>query len=155
MCSISPLASFSSSYRRDYKSLYDDLPSYECVYSHLPRTTDKNYVVSWTIINKHLFLFDVGTYISIGCDSFNIDTERIEKFLGMKFSKNDLSIFDKKRYENGVIPARWFSGTLYIKRFPQGFKDADDYEYRNAAFTRLAFEKGILIEEKNVTRMNE
>jgi hypothetical protein len=154
MCNVSPLSSyFSLSPLGDYKALYDDLPSYH-VYTSLPRTADKNYVANWIIINKHLYLFDVGPYITI--DSIiNVDISRVEKFLNTKFSKDILPVSDKKdkRFKNGVIPAVWFTDTLYIKRFPNEGEDALENEYKNEKFTRLVFDKGRLIEERTVSNM--
>jgi hypothetical protein len=73
----------------------------------------------------------------------------------MKFSKDNLSKSDKKRYKNGVIPATWFTDTLYIKRFPNKGEDGMSPEYNRAAFIRLVFKKGILTDEKKMTSMNE
>jgi hypothetical protein len=155
MCSVSPLSSFFSlSPQGDYKSLYKDLFTLIYTHSSLPQIEDKNYVASWTVINRHLYLYDIMPHISIDTVQ-NIDLGRIEKFLFMKFSKDNLSRSDRRRYKNGVIPATWFTDTLYIKRFPDKGEKTDSFEYNNAAFIRLVFEKGILTEEKKVTDMNE
>jgi hypothetical protein len=79
MCSVSPLSSFFSlSPQGDYKSLYKDLFTLINVYTHfpLPQTEDKNYVANWTVINRHLYLFDIMPHISIDTVQ-NIDLGRI------------------------------------------------------------------------------
>jgi hypothetical protein len=159
MCSVSPLSSFFSlSPSGGYETICKDLPSYHLDYFSLPVSADKNYIAFWTIINKQLYLFNVTGYAPVDSNHIvdnNIYFDRIEKFLFMKFSKDNLSKSDRKRYENGVIPAMWFTDTLYIKRFPNKDEDGLSTEYNNTEFIRLVFEKGILTEEKKVTGMNE
>jgi hypothetical protein len=150
MCSISPLSSLTG-----YKSVYKELSDCEVDFDR-PVFKDKNYTAYWTIIGNRLYLYDVDYLCAFDNDS-KCNLVNIEKFINTKFSKKNLSESDRKdeHLKNGVIPAVWFTGTLYIKRDPNKGEHFWKNEYRNEKFTRLVFDKGHLIEEKTVSNMNE
>jgi hypothetical protein len=149
MCNISPLSSISG-----YDTVYNDRESCRINYG-IPMRLDKNYQAHWTIINNMLYLYDVVYMCARDSSSLNLNHDNIEKFLNTKFSKNILSRADKELYKNGVIPAKWFTGKLYIKRFPKREEYAFGNDYQSEEFLCLVFNKGHLIEEKTVSNMNE
>jgi hypothetical protein len=147
MCDISPLSYFTG-----YEYVYGDYDICE-TYSTLPKYPDKNYIAHWTIIDDMLYMYDVKNACAIfENDDDKLDNSFIEMFLKVKFSKDFLSETDKKneRLKNGVIPAIWFTDTLYIKRYPKEGENSWRDEYRLESFTRLIFDKGHLIDEELV-----
>jgi hypothetical protein len=150
MCNISPLSSISG-----YDTVYNDKEQCRINYG-MPMIQDKNYQALWTIINDVLYLYDVVFMCARDSSSLKLDYDNIEKFLNAKFLKKSLSKADKKNelYKNGVIPAKWFTGKLYIKRFPKREEYAFGNDYRSEEFLCFVFEKGRLIEEKGVTSMD-
>jgi hypothetical protein len=147
LCDVSPLYQLGG-----YKDVYDGFGDCHHFYG-IPKSQDKNYIAFWTIIDDMLLLYDVRKSCAIpesGDD--NLDAGYIEKFLNAKFSKDFLPIPARKdeRFKNGVIPAVWFTDTLYIKRHPDGKKWYDLDKYNKESFTRLTFDKGRLMEEKQV-----
>jgi hypothetical protein len=130
MMSESPLAVIS-----EYKNIFQRILIEE-VAEDLPRINEKSFTAKWTIINNSLYLYDIligGGYVTEnGCfHVFDSEPEinaiykqahanrfsTVEKFLSRKFTK--IKSFDKK-----VMLADWYSGTLYMKRFP---KDKEFY----------------------------
>jgi hypothetical protein len=148
LINISPLSSLSG-----YKSVYKEEGCIFVNYSG-PLVQDKNYDAFWTIIDNKLCLYDVES-IDFSDTKPKLDIKNMEDFLKTKFSKDNLpeSIKKNERFKNGVIPAVWFSDTLYIKRVPRKEEDcwAPDYQYE--PFTRLIFKEGRLIGKKTVTSM--
>jgi hypothetical protein len=153
MCDISPLSSLTG-----YKSVYKEYDICEINFG-LPMSQDKNYSADWAIIGNMLYLFDVEFICSHDNDK-KLNPDNIEKFLNTKFSKELLSRYDYKDefLKNGVIPAVWFTDTLYIKRFPNQSENWVECDYKCEDFTCLVFDKGRLIKEslvKNIMRFNK
>jgi hypothetical protein len=147
MCDISPLSLLSS-----YKYIYEEYGDCEINYG-LPMFQDKNYLAFWTIIDSMLYLYDVKNDCTHDSSEYNnFKPDNIEKFLNAKFSKDFLPVSEREneRFKNGVIPAIWFTDTLYIKRYPKEGEHYWESEYDNESFTRLVFDKGRLMEEKQV-----
>jgi hypothetical protein len=151
MCSDSPLSPLTG-----YKDIYKEKGICEIDYSW-PIHQDKNYLTCWTIIDSMLYLYDVKNVCTFDSIEYhNPERKNIEKFLHAKFSRNPLPENARRdeRYKSGVIPAAWFTGVLYIKRYPEEGELFKDYEkYKNAKFTRLTFNKGRLTEETVVSYM--
>jgi hypothetical protein len=150
MCSISPLSILTG-----YESLYRERGICEISFG-IPMAQDKNYAAYWTVIDGMLYLCDVK-YICSSDSNYTPKRNGIEKFLKTKFSKKNLSKSDSEdeRFKKGVIPAVWFSDTLYIKRFPRKDEYAWGRYFKKGKFFRLIFEKGRLTDEKIVSSMGK
>jgi hypothetical protein len=151
MCGFSPLSPLNG-----YGQVYKDYTDCDIDYG-IPMVADKNYAAFWTIIDSMLYLYDMDL-ICTTQNRLKPDPANMEKFLNATFSKNLLPKSDRKdeRYKNGVIPAVWFTGTLYVKRFPQEEKGEAFWkeEYRDEKHSRLKFDKGRLTEERLVSVEN-
>jgi hypothetical protein len=135
----SPLAHFNN-----YDTVY--LQAEVCLYDH-SAPMDKRYIAQWILIEKKLYLFNVLTNCLIPTKS-QLPLENIENFLGMKFSKDirrKFKIIKQKlpdrASQHGVIPAVWFSDTLYAQSYTQRKFDSMMTKYYNM----LIFDKGVLI----------
>jgi len=107
---------------------------------------DKNYQAAWIVINDELYLFDIVN----DCDVRKLlPLKYMEKFLNLKFSKSKVKYYiqQSKTVKQGVIPAVWFSDTLYIKKCPSDLKGWDYYETYDY---RLIFYKGRLLQAQKV-----
>jgi len=140
------------------KSPLSSLNRFDSVYSEFgyciieddasPGFQDKNYIAKWILINRKLFLFDIQN------DCFlqkKMPLKKMELFVGSKFTKSKSIIGNTSRIlEHGVLPAFWFSDTLFVKKSSkQVFISADYYDTYDLC---LIFDKGQLIKEINVKK---
>ena len=132
MLSESPL-SFFDNYEIIYASDIDHgHPMFE------PYFQEKNYSAKWIILDDKLYLYDIvfGSQKAkedvIGDSSLKV----VEKLISKKFTK--IKSFDQK-----VIFASWYSGTLYFKRKQEKRKYTEsDCEYSCRPMTKITVEKG-------------
>jgi hypothetical protein len=174
MCGISPLSPLSG-----YDTVYKGFSHCEAFFT-IPVMQDKNYYAWWTIVDNKLFLYGVQSFCQVhGRDDshlrrkvitkdnrerfvtdydislYLLDFDRMEKFLNVKLSKELLPSSERKkeRYKNGVIHAVWFTGVLFLKRFPRDDEPFGSQEYHDEPFIRLEFDKGHLIKTDVATCM--
>jgi hypothetical protein len=112
-----------------------------------PVIVDKRYLAQWIIIDKKLYLFNVSRNCTDTIRA-KLPLENMEIFLDMKFSKEVKGKFKivKRKLpdrvsKHGVIPAVWFSDTLYAQFLTVRFHDYVETKYYNM----LIFDKGMLI----------
>jgi len=141
--SKSPLSCFNR-----FDSIYSDFGYCINEVDVRPGFQDKNYIAHWIIINRKLFLLDIQN------DCFlhkKMPLKTMERFVGAKFIKSKSIIGNSSRIlEHGVLPAYWFSDTLYIKKWSnEMFEPANYYDTYDLC---LIFDKGQLIKEINVKK---
>lgn len=158
LMSFSPLHFF-----KGYRDLYPDLPFTISTFIYATRgSEDKRYAAVWIIQNDSIYLADIDFH-PLYLDTFPPQEKLpppkekligiMEDFLGAKFQA-DLR-FDKpqpydKQSVNGIIPARWVDGWLYIKRI-QRIEQETLTEWRETVpFLLLKFQKGKLLSVEEV-----
>jgi hypothetical protein len=174
MCSISPLSPLPG-----YDTVYNENPRGQAFFT-IPVMLEKNYYAWWTVVNRKLFLYGVQSFFEVRDSShlrrkihlkdttvtylpeldssfYELDFGKMEKFLNVKASRKLLPSRERKneRYKDGVIHAAWFTGALFLKRFPRDDEPFGSYEYYNEPYFRLDFRKGRLIRATVVTSMSE
>jgi hypothetical protein len=154
MCNDSPLSLFTG-----YDSVFREYNDCRIDYEGILKVSDKNYYAFWTIIDNMLYLYDVKYACARDSIEYkNFKRDSIETFLNAKFSRDILPKSAKKdeHFKNGVIPAVWFSDTLYIKRNLELREVREsDIEYLNEPFTCLIFKERRFVGEKIVSSMNK
>ena len=155
MCSESPLSSFAK-----FKNIFPNVWPYGEDYNPF----QQNFKAKWKIKNNMLYLYDILFYDEILMDDvvFTIPENKkddnynkaytnrfktVEKLTGKRFEKID-------SFEQEIILADWYSGTLYIKRFVDFSKERfADYYYDCEPFDKIVIEKGkiISIDKTNFT----
>ena len=139
----SPLSFF-----ENYKKIYPNVPMCLAEY-HLPYLMDeKNYVPKWVIVNDMLFLYDIR--FLEGNHEFNreylIRFKPIEKLTGKTFQQTP--------YINvKAIFADWFSGALYLKRYPEKNEKYWDRDYKCEPFYKIVLESGKIISKEKTNYM--
>ena len=151
----SPLSFFDN-----YKKIYPNVPEYE-IKNLFPNWHEKNYMPKWTIVNGLLYLLDIDF---LGRNDKFLDPEyekkrkepydreypirfqAVEDLTGKKFLH--LPALNKK-----AIFADWFSGTLFIKRYPEKDEDPWGGKYKNEPFYKLVFENGIIVSKETTNYM--
>lgn len=147
----SPLAYFNG-----YKSIYRDDPStvltYYDPFPPLPYRTDgiseKEYIATWVMLNDQLYLCNVWIHSKKPDEKFIYP--RMEKLVGKTFSKRNISKIDIPVPSYGLIPAKWFTDTLFIKKANQLEKPLQRNEWQVKPYLRLIFKKGKLVSIETV-----
>ena len=138
----SPLSFF-----KNYKEIYPNEPVVFVTYA-IPISDEKNYVPKWVIVNDMLYLYNIS-FIS-GNHEFNneylIRFQPIEKLTGKKFQQTP--------YVNvKVIFADWFSGVMYLKRYPEKIEEYWESDYNCEPFYKLLLENGKIVSKEKTNYM--
>lgn len=157
MC-FSPLHSF-----KGYRDLYPDLPfTISCMPQYATQgRAEKRYAAVWIVQNDSIYLADIDFY-PLYLETFPPQEKLpppkekligiMEKFLGAKFQTDrrfDKSLLRKDAVQ-GVIPAKWVNGWIYIKRI-QRIKQETWAEWnKEVPFLILKFRKGKLLSVEEV-----
>lgn len=111
---------------------------------------DKNYEAIWKIVNDTLYLSDIRFSSLEGqhTDAFlkfphDEQYKAIEHLTGIPFRFDAELSKVAPRSPSGVLPARWFSGTIRVVRSPRNSQAVPP------KVRRLTFEKGKLIRIEN------
>jgi hypothetical protein len=139
--SKSPLSHFNK-----FDSVYSEFMF--CVYDdHIPIFIDKNYIAKWIILDDQLLLYNVLNHCESDSTKIQMPLVNMERFLKVKFSKKADYVKSSKMLKHGVIPAVWFTDTLFVKKFPDTFVY---FSYYNKYDKVLVFDKGLLINSEDV-----
>lgn len=120
------------------------------VYHSRPLAFDKNYTIRWKIADSMLYVagfdfFTVGVYGSKAYfDSEEEPFTELEKLTGERFARTSPAARIRPRSPYGAMPARWFSGRLCLKPYPDW--DFTSYEQWQAMpVYELTFRDGKLL----------
>ena len=133
-----------------YETIYPNT-SLRILYDFWDQYWDKPYIINWTIIDSSLYLLDIPLIsydVKYGarpdCQELTLKNKTryktIEKLTGIKFAHPAFNVpdnFKSKINPNGVLPAKWFSGKLYIK--PLAYIDRQYYELKTSDDVELSF----------------
>lgn len=134
MCSQSPLCGFDG-----YKHLFGKSAS-EPIDPTVPVDIDKNYRARWVIKDGGLYL--CGIEILKGADDKLYLYTAIEKLTNRQFIK-DATFFSE--YPDGILPATWFTDSIYLKRLPTSDENYCDCNYRCESFNEVFFKDGKIV----------
>lgn len=158
--SVSPLAAFDG-----YLDLYPQVPnplgyheSWDVTYGDR-MAREKNYSVTWKIADGKLYLSDLY-FFTLDIPEYdykdyfkpdeNARFTAIEKLTGKKFDRSSHVARIKPQSPYGVIPATWFSDTLYIMEQLDPFDIASPDNSGKPQVFRLVFSSGCLINTKKL-----
>ena len=120
------------------------------IYHSRPLAFDKNYTIRWKIADSMLYVagfdfFTVGVYGSKAYfDSEEEPFTELEKLTGERFARTSPAARIRPRSPYGAMPARWFSGRLCLKPYPDW--DFTSYEQWQAMpVYELTFRDGKLL----------
>ncbi len=148
----SPLAYFNG-----YKSIYRDDPlmvliSLSSEYPPPPYgsegVSEKEYIATWVLLNNQLYLCNIWIRFIYRDDKFLYPP--MEKLVGKAFSKKNISKIDIPIPFYGLMPATWFTDTLFIKKANQREKPLQADEWQVKPYLRLIFKKGKLVSTETV-----
>ena len=133
MLSESPLSVFDN-----YKEIYMPSKEWHPPFDMYPYFSEKNYSAKWIMLDDKLYLYDAEVFSSneeMGGFTGDSSLKLVEKLIGKKFTK--IKSFDQK-----VIFASWYSGTLYFKRREKRKTGEPICEYVCEPMTKITVEKG-------------
>jgi len=114
---------------------------------------DKPFRCIWLIKNKQLYLANIDFYYN-DCKKKDMNDKYsfMEQATGEKFDTRyrNISIGSKKIH--GLMPATWFSDTLFVKRS----RSSENLEtWKKKAYLQMVFEDGKLIDMKGIENKTE
>ena len=148
----SPLAHFSG-YRSIYSADPNDVITYIVFYTP-PRpygwegVCEKQYIATWVLFDNRLYLCRVEIHEERKDDEFLYPP--MEKLVRKTFSKKNISNIDIPVSFYGLIPARWFTDTLFVKKANQIKMPLPADEWQVKPYQRLIFKKGKLVSTETV-----
>lgn len=143
----------------DYVGLYPRIPDppsgMEPLYDR-PRVHDKNYSIRWKIADSMLYVCDVN-FAAVGPYEYgdyflpdgNARFGPLETLTGERFDRDAPAAEIAPVGPCGVLPARWYTGELYLKPYP-------DWEFTEYArwiempVLRLTFDRGRVTEVRRL-----
>lgn len=141
MCNNSPISVF---YR--YRDVFSDGTDIE-IFMLGPKSPDKNYTVIWTLVDGILYLYDIEfNHYEYDMETFQTRFQVVEQLIGAKMQ--DIPSTDKQG-----IPATWYNGTLFFKRYAAENESYAMCPYDCEPFYRMDFENGKVISTKRVGYM--
>lgn len=148
----SPLAHFSE-YRSIYSADPNDIITYRVLYNP-PRpygwegVSEKQYIATWVLFDNRLYLCRVEIHGERKDDKFLYPP--MEKLVRKTFSKKNISNIDIPDPFYGLMPAKWFTDTLFIKKANPLENPLPANEWQVKPYQRLIFKKGKLISTETV-----
>lgn len=144
---------------KGYRNVYPQVPIVEISFAPGGPIVDKNYKITWAVIDNSLYLCDLdfsdfGTEEKINNIFFKNEQYKImEDFTHIHFRL--LWIFTKigtPLSPVGVIPAYWMNGVLYVKEMITSYSDDDVYfQWLSKPCKRLVFRRGKLVSMNEVS----
>lgn len=151
LMSYSPLSHFDG-----YKKIYENhnFPNDPVLISSEFGTSgfgDKVYLCIWLIKNKQLYLANIFFNYSEIDDVEKRRRDRfpiMEEFTGEQFDQRyKMLLGGRKIY--GLMPATWFTDTIFVKR-AYNSNNINYEEWVRSAYLQMIFEKGILMDMKGI-----
>lgn len=151
LMSYSPLSHFDG-----YKKIYENhnFPNDPVLISSEFGTSgfgDKVYLCIWLIKNKQLYLANIFFNYSEIDDVEKRRRDRfpiMEEFTGELFDQRyKMLLGGRKIY--GLMPATWFTDTIFVKR-AYNSNNINYEEWVRSAYLQMIFEKGILMDMKGI-----
>ncbi|MFV0378780.1 MAG: hypothetical protein ACK5JD_15925 [Mangrovibacterium sp.] len=105
--------------------------------------SEKEYVALWILLNSELFLCEIY-FPFIFKDNKEIYPP-IEKFTGKYFLHNNIPNNEGLKRIYGLMPATWFTDTLYVKKANPELEPMLPIEWKKEHYLRMIFDKGQLI----------
>lgn len=155
---------FPLSFFPGYDSLYCSVPTVDCIYwltiGDHSLASEKNYSIDWMLIDSVLYLGRINFY-AIGTDQkakgyfpFNEQYKKMEKLTGIRFaSQSGLFTRPLQIGPLGIMPATWFTGTLYVQKIKDRNEPLDDWTKKS--FWRILFRRGKLVAVDEIDRQNK
>ena len=143
----------------DYAALYPRIPDppagLEPLYDK-PRVHDKNYSIRWKIADSTLYIGDLS-FAAVGPyeyeDYFLSDRNArfypLETLTGERFDRNVPAAEVAPVGPYGVLPARWYTGELYLKPYPE-WEFTEYARWIELPVLRLSFDRGKLTEVRQM-----
>ena len=103
--------------------------------------SEKDYIASWLLLNTQLYLSNVIFPFEARDDK--IVFPPMEKFTGKRFNRKSSPDIEKRIY--GLMPATWFTDTLYVKKANSGKEPLDRDVWQKKHYLRMIFNKGKLV----------
>lgn len=126
---------FSEIQMAEYRPLYGGLLGHSGKYN-----------IIWLVKNKKLYMSDLHLYTA---DLKPEHIKHIEKLTGRKFNRSYADADSKTPIgEYGILPATWFTDTLYVKKIRKPKDDIDVWKMK--PYKQLIFEKGELVSIKEI-----
>ena len=155
MCDESPLVFF-----ENYKAIFPTVPFIE-VETSLAQFHEKNYLPKWAIVNERLYLYDIDfmgrkdKYTDFEIEkkineiydqAYSTRFQVVEELTERKFQQ--VSSLKKE-----ALFADWFSGTMYLKRYPKSGERMWSCECQCEAFHKIVFKNGRIITKEKTNYM--
>ena len=144
-----------------YADLFSDLdsPGDMEVLGHMKnipgpvKSRDKNYEAIWKIVNDTLYLSDIQFSVLTEAPFLKFPHDEqyktIENLTGIPF-RFDVELSKIAPVSpSGVLPARWFSGTILVVKNPWNGMKSGNGQAGTTKVLRLTFEKGKLVRTEN------
>lgn len=151
LMSYSPLSHFDG-YKKNYEN--HNFPNDPVLISSEFGTSgfgDKVYLCIWLIKNKQLYLANIFFNYSEIDDVEKRRRDRfpiMEEFTGEQFDQRyKMLLGGRKIY--GLMPATWFTDTIFVKR-AYNSNNINYEEWVRSAYLQMIFEKGILMDMKGI-----
>ncbi len=128
-----------------YQDIFPEISMAE-VFASFPIMQEKNYYVNWILWKGFVYVARVDAYAVKDEEQRKELIKKVEKLVGKRFVPNRRIKTEKDfLLENGVIPATWVNGVVYIKKLdkPRG---EGWWEYYQA----ILIEKGQLKSVRNI-----
>lgn len=106
--------------------------------------SEKEYIATWLLLNTQLYLCRVHFPFE-GKRDDKIVYPPMEKFTGKRFNRKNIPEIEIKECMYGLMPASWFTDTLYIKKANTKMEPLSRDEWQRMHYLRMIFNKGKLV----------
>lgn len=112
--------------------------------------SEKEYIATWLLLNTRLYLCSVHFPFEAKRDD-KIVYPPMEKFTGKRFNKKNILNIEIGEHIYGLMPATWFSDTLYVKKANAEKVPLQREVWQKKHYLRMIFKKGKLVSSEVVS----